>query len=76
MIFSIAILAFSVLTVIVTMGMALRIENHVGLEDSSSVKKSICLFLLAIMTFLHMPLFDVLVRTIVATQGSIDMSIS
>ena len=76
MIFTIVILALSVLTVMVAMIMALRIENHVGLENPSIVKKSICFVLLSITTFLHMPLFDVIVRTIVATQGATDMSLS
>jgi hypothetical protein len=47
--------------------MALRIKNHVGLENPTLIKKSVCLVLLSVTTFLHMPMFDVIVRTIVAT---------
>ncbi len=67
MILTIVILALSLLTVMGAMAMALRIKNHVGLENPTLIKKSVCLVLLSVTTFLHMPMFDVIVRTIVAT---------
>jgi hypothetical protein len=67
MIFTICLLALSTGILMIAMGMALMIKNHEGLEKPSFLKKALCFFLVCLLTFLHMPLFDVIIRTIVST---------
>jgi hypothetical protein len=49
------------------------IKNHAGLEKSEFIKRSFCLLLVSILTFLHMPLFDIIIRTMVATYYEINV---
>lgn len=54
--------------------MALVIKNHSGLEKNSWYKKVICLFLIALQTFLNMPIYDVVIRTLVSSMTATNVS--
>ena len=66
---TIAVLGLSVAILLVVLIMAIVIKNHANLERSHFLKKAFSLVLVSILTFLHMPLFDILVRTIVSAQA-------
>ncbi len=66
---TIAVLGLSVGILLVVLIMTIVIKNHANLERSHFLKKAFSLVLVSILTFLHMPLFDILVRTIVSAQA-------
>lgn len=47
--------------------MSMVVKNHADLDKSHFLKKCLCLILVTVQSFLHMPLFDLIVRNIVAT---------
>ena len=67
---TIGILGVSVLILMTIVIMAMFIKNHVGLEKPDYMKKGFCLLLVIIQTFLHMPLFDIMIRTLFAFQNT------
>jgi hypothetical protein len=66
---TIAILCLCLLIILVVFIMSIVIKNHANLERSSFLKKAFTLLLVSLLSFLHMPLFDVLVRTIFSAQA-------
>lgn len=64
--FTIAIMGISVFIFMIVFIMALVIKNHQDLEKPNILKKAFCLFLVAMLTFMHMPLFDLIIRTIIS----------
>lgn len=66
---TIALLCLCVLIILVVLIMAMVIKNHANLERPHFLKKAFTLLLVSLLTFLHMPLFDVLVRTIFSAQA-------
>jgi hypothetical protein len=64
---TVGVLAGSLFVLGVFFGVAATTKNHQNLEKGHFMKRAFCFFLVALMTFLHMPLFDVIVRTIVST---------
>ena len=66
---TIAILMLCLFILLVVMIMAIVIKNHANLDRQSLPKKAFSLLLVSLLTFLHMPLFDVIIRTIVAAQA-------
>lgn len=64
---TVAILALCALIMLIILVMGMVIKNHANLEKSSFLKKVFTFVLVALLTFLHMPLFDVIIRTIMAT---------
>ena len=67
--FVFAILMLCLFILLVVMIMAIVIKNHANLDRQSLFKKAFSLLLVSLLTFLHMPLFDVIIRTIVAAQA-------
>lgn len=66
---TIAILVLCLFILSVAMIMSIMIKNHANLEKQNFFKKAFSLLLVSLLTFLHMPLFDVIIRTIVAAQA-------
>jgi hypothetical protein len=62
------ILALNTVILSVLLIMALVIKNHDGLEKTNIFKRLLTLILVAFQTFLNMPLFDVLVRTMISAS--------
>jgi hypothetical protein len=54
----------SVLIIFFIALISILIKNHEGLEKSNIFKKGLSLLLVMLQTFLFMPLFDLIVRTI------------
>jgi hypothetical protein len=70
---TIVIMTLCILIVAILVTMALMIKNHSGLEKQNIIKKGTCLVMVALQTFLNMPLFDVVIRTLIATQTATDI---
>ena len=66
MILTIAVLALSLGVLLCVLIMAAVTKTHANLERSSFLKKAFTMLLVTLLTFLHMPLFDVAVRCVVA----------
>lgn len=64
---TVAILGVSLLLILLFMVLAATTKNSSNLEKGHFLKRALCFFLVTLMTFLHMPLFDIIVRTIVST---------
>ena len=60
---NIGILGTLVLIYLALFVMALFLKKHHGLDRASLLKKCLCLVLVMLLTFLHMPLYDLLMRT-------------
>ena len=71
---TIVILGITTLIMLVLVSMALTIQNHSGLEKSSLYKKAICFYLVCLQAFLNMPLFDVVIRTLVSSMTASNIS--
>jgi hypothetical protein len=65
---TIAILGISLLVLFILSMMALTTKTHFGLEKSSWYKKGICFYMVCLQTFLNMPVFDVVIRTLVSSM--------
>jgi hypothetical protein len=48
--------------------MAVSIMNHSGLEKGALYKQFLCIYLVCMQTFLSMPVFDVVIRTLVSSM--------
>ena len=70
---TIVIMILCIIIVAILVAMAIMIKNHSGLEKQSVIKKGTCLVLVGMQTFLNMPMFDVVVRTLIATQNANDI---
>jgi hypothetical protein len=70
---TIVIMILCIIIVAILVAMAIMIKNHSGLEKQSVIKKVTCLVLVGMQTFLNMPMFDVVVRTLIATQNANDI---
>lgn len=64
---TIGILGVLTLIMMVILIMGMLIKNHTGLEKQNIFKRAFCFLLVSFLTFLHMPLFDVIIRTMIAT---------
>ena len=71
---TIIILGISLFVLIVIVAMALTLKNHSGLEKGNIGKKAICLLLVSLQTFLNMPVFDVVIRTLVSSMTASNVS--
>ena len=65
---SCAILGLNLLILFTIFGMAVTIRNHSGLEKTNIFKKGFTLVLVLYQTFLSMPVFDVLIRSLVSAS--------
>jgi len=71
---TIVILGLSVFLLSVIVALALTLKNHSGLEKGNIGKKAICLLLVCLQTFLSMPVFDVVVRTLASSMIASNVS--
>ncbi len=71
---TIIILGISLFVLIIIVAMALTLKNHSGLEKGNVGKKAICLLLVSLQTFLNMPVFDVVIRTLVSSMTASNIS--
>lgn len=67
---SILVLSISVFILALIVLIAFLIKNHEGLEKPNIFKKALCFFMVCLQTFLFMPLFDLIVRTIFAADDT------
>jgi hypothetical protein len=65
---TIVILAVTLLVILALLGMAVSIKNHSGLEKGALYKQVLCIYLVCMQTFLSMPIFDVVIRTLVSSM--------
>jgi hypothetical protein len=65
---TIVILAVTLLVILALLGMAVSIMNHSGLEKGALYKQFLCIYLVCMQTFLSMPVFDVVIRTLVSSM--------
>ena len=71
---TVVILGVTILVILALLGMALSIKNHSGLEKGALYKKVLCIFLVCMQTFLSMPVFDVVIRTLVSSMTSTNVT--
>jgi hypothetical protein len=73
---TVAIVGSLLFILMILLIMGTMIKNHANLEKQSIMKKGFTLLLVSFLTFLHMPLFDVIIRTIIATfEGTTEISL-
>lgn len=65
--FTICILGITTFSLLTILLMSMLIKNHADLDKSSIFKKCFTFILVTIQSFLHMPIFDIIVRTVVST---------
>ena len=65
---SCAILGLNLIILFTIFGMAVTIKNHSGLEKTNIFKKAFTLIIVLYQTFLSMPVYDVLVRSLVSAS--------
>lgn len=71
---TLAILGVTLSVILGLLGMAVSIKNHSGLEKGALYKQVLCIYLVCMQTFLSMPLFDVVIRTLVSSMTATNVS--
>lgn len=70
---TIGILACLVFVLMYVLILCTVIKNHAGLEKQDFIKRGMSFLLVSILTFLHMPLFDIIIRTLIASYYEISV---
>lgn len=71
---TVAILGVTLVVILALLGMAISIKNHSGLEKGALYKQVLCIYLVCMQTFLSMPVFDVVIRTLVSSMTASNVS--
>lgn len=71
---TVVILGFTLVVILALLGMAVSIKNHSGLEKGALYKQVLCIYLVCMQTFLSMPVFDVVIRTLVSSMTASNVS--
>jgi hypothetical protein len=71
---TVVILGVTLVVILALLGMAISIKNHSGLEKGALYKQVLCIYLVCMQTFLSMPVFDVVIRTLVSSMTASNVS--